>query len=179
MSTKNELAMNEATVYNVETGEIAPSEIIVRETAEYQIVQLPNGKFKKNMKYQKFHSRTPETEEDQIELYKVFNDENSKLVTPMKNMIDQEITLQHVFITPYDKFDEKTGNVDTGVTCTIQATDGHYYATSSKTVYHTLKGIFQQFGNPTQPEFKPLKLKVTGTKRENGVQIDLSLIGRA
>lgn len=178
MST-NEIVMNEGTAFNATTGEMVTGEIVISETNEYKVIKVVDGTFKKQAKYHKFHSRTPETEEEQLEFYKVFNDDDSKLVTPMKNMVDQEITLQHVFITPYDKFDDKTGNVDTGVNCMVQSVDGHYYATSSKSVYHTLKGIFQSFGNPKNPEFKPLKLKVTGTKQKNGVQIDLQLIGRA
>lgn len=164
---------------NPETGEIATSEIVVSETADYKVVKLADGTFKKNVKYHAFQSRTPETEEEQIELYQVFNDSTSKLVTPLKNMIDQEITMQHVFIQPYESFNEGTGDVTPGVTCTIQSVDGTYYATSSKSVYHKLRGLFQAFGNPSHENFKPLKLKVTGTKQKNGVQIDLQLIGRA
>lgn len=175
---KNEIAMNENTVYNVETGEIAAGEIIVSETSDYRIVQLPNGEFKKNMKYHQYFSRRPETEEEQIELYNVFNDENSELVTPLKNMIGKEISLQHVFIQPYQSFDEKTGTLTDGVTTTIQDAEGKYFATSSKTVYYKLKGMFEAFGNPSAEGFKPIKLKVIGTKRQNGVQIDLQLLGR-
>lgn len=164
---------------DMETGEIKQGEIVVSETADYKVVQLPDGTFKKNMKYHAFQSRTPETEEEQIELYQVFNDSSSALVTPLRNMIDQEITLQHVFIQPYESFDEKTGDVTPGVTTTIQSVDGQYFATSSKSVYHKIRGLFQAFGNPTHENFKPLKLKVTGTKQKNGIQIDLQLIGRA
>lgn len=180
MTNKNELTVNEEVVaYNVETGEIAAGEIVVRETPDYKIVKLEDGTFKKNMKYHAYQSRTPVTEEEQIELYKVFNDENSDLVTPLKNMVNKELTIQHVFIQPYQSFDDKTGNVTDGVTTTIQDVDGQYYATSSKSVYYKIKGLFQAFGNPSSEAYKPLKVKVTGTKRQFGVQIDLELVGRA
>lgn len=169
---------NEMTVFNEETGEIKQGEIVVQETNDYKIVKLEDGTFKKNMKYHEYFSRTPETEEDQIELYKVFNDTSSELVTPLKNMISKEITLQHVFIQPYQSFDESTGNVTEGVTTTIQDVEGNYYATSSKSVYYKVLGLFKTFGNPSSENYKPLKLKVTGTKRQFGVQIDLELIGR-
>lgn len=169
---------NELTTFNPETGEVTLGEIVVQETNDYRIVQLPDGKYKKNMKFHKYFSRQAETEEEQIELYKVFNDSDSDLVTPLKNMINKELTIQHVFIQPYQSFDENTGNVTEGVTTTIQDPDGKYYATSSKSVYYTIKGIFTSFGNPSSENYKPLKVQVTGTKRQYGVQIDLKLIGR-
>lgn len=164
---------------NMTTGEIVPTEIVVQETADYKIVKLADGSFKKNMKYKQYFSRTAETEEDQIELYKVFNDSESGLVTPLKNMVGKEIVIKHVFIQPYESFDEKTGTLTDGVTTTIEDTEGNYYATSSKSVYYTIFNIMQTFGYPTDENYKPVKVMVTGTKRQHGVQIDLQLIGRA
>lgn len=186
LSGENKVAMSSMygevaqtpSIYNQETGEIAPTEIIVSETADYIVVKTAEGKFKKNMKYHQYFSRTPETDEEKVELYKVFNDSNSDLVTPLKNMIKKEITLQHVFIQPYESFNEETGNVTAGVTTTIQDVDGSYYATSSKSVYYKVLGLFQAFGNPSDENFQPLKLQVTGTPQKRGVQIDLELIGR-
>ena len=166
------------TPVNQETGEIIQTERVIQETPEYRIVQLPDGKFKKNMKYRQYFSRIAQSEEEKIELYKVFNDSESGIVTPLKNMVKKEITVAHVFIQPYDSFDEDTGNLTSGVTTTIQDVDGNYYATSSKSVYYTLGNIFQTFGYPDHEEYKPIKVLVTGTKRQNGVQIDLELIGR-
>src|SRR5699024_2766336 len=94
--TKNN---NEVMVNNVneETGEILPSEQVVHETQDYKVVKLDDGTFKKNMKYKEYFSRVAETEEEKIELYKVFNDSDSSLVTQLKNMIDKEITVKHVY----------------------------------------------------------------------------------
>lgn len=164
---------------NTETGEITNTEMIVQETADYKIVQLPDGSYKKNMKYRTYFSRIAETEEEKIELYKVFNDSESGMVTQLKNMINKEIIIKHFYTLPYESFDEKTGAVTDGVTTTIEDVDGSYYATSSKSVYHTLLNISQTFGLPSDETYKPLKVKVTGTKRQNGVQIDLSLVGIA
>src|SRR5690625_7476260 len=93
-SYENEVMVNSNV--DVETGEIRTGEIVVQETPDYKIVQLEDGTFKKNMKYKEYFSRVAETEEDQIELYKVFNDSDSGLVTQLKNMIDKEITVKHV-----------------------------------------------------------------------------------
>ena len=176
--TKNN---NEVMVNNVneETGEILPSEQVVHETQDYKVVKLDDGTFKKNMKYKEYFSRVAETEEEKIELYKVFNDSDSSLVTQLKNMIDKEITVKHVYTLPYESFDESTGIVNDGVTTTIEDTDGSFYATSSKSVYHKIFSIMQTFGYPDDENYKPVKVKVVGIKRQNGVQIDLELIGIA
>lgn len=163
---------------DTETGEILNTEIIVRETDDYKIVQQQDGTFKKNMKYKRYFSRIAKTEEEKIELYKVFNDSNSDLVIPFRNMLDSEIEIKHVFIEPYESFDEKTGNITDGVTTTIEDTKGNYYATSSKSVYYTINNIMKTFGYPEDENYKPIKVKVLGTRRQNGVQIDLELVGR-
>lgn len=175
-TNKNELIVNGA---NVETGEIVNTEVVVQETNDYTIVRLPDGKFKKNMKYQIYFSREAKTAEEKIELYKVFNDSESGLVTPLSNMVKKEITIKHVFIEPYKSFDENTGNTTHGVTTTIEDVDGSYYATSSKSVYYTIFEIFKTFGFPDTENYKPIKVKVTGTRRQNGIQIDLELVGLA
>lgn len=175
MENQNYEVMN----VDTETGEIMASERIVQETDDFRIVQLDDGTFKKNMKYRKFFSRQAETQDEKIELYKVFNDSDSELVTPMKNMVDKEITIAHVFLQPYESFDEQTGKLTSGVTTTLEDVDGSYYATSSKTVYYTLSNIFETFGTPTDENYKPVKVKVIGRKQKNGVQIDLEIIGMA
>lgn len=160
-----------------QTGEVM--ETVVNETDEYRVVKQSNGKYRKDMKYKDFHSRIAETEEEQIELYNVFNDSNNDLVTPLSNMIDKEITIAHIFTQSYESFDEETGDVKNGVTTTIQSVDGSYYATSSKSVYYTIFNIMDAFGYPNDVEYNPVKVKVTGTRRNRGVQIDLELIGLA
>lgn len=172
-TNKNEVMQN----VNTETGEIGNTEIVVQETNDYKIVQLSDGTFKKNMKYQEFFSRVAETEEEKIELYKVFNDSSSGLVTQLKNMIDKELVIKNVYTLPYESFDENTGIVTDGVTTTFETVEGHYYATSSKSVYHNIFSIMQAFGYPQDENYKPIKVKVVGIKRQNGVQIDLQMIG--
>lgn len=171
--------VNEMTTFNTETGEILQNEIVVQETNDYKIVQLPDGKFKKNMKYHEYSSRQAETEEEKIELFKVFNDTENELVTPLSNMQGKEINIAHVFTQPYQSFDEETGAVNEGVTTTLQDVDGSYYATSSKSVYYSISNILKAFGSPSSDNYKPVKVKVVGTKRQNGIQIDLKLIGLA
>lgn len=165
------------TIVNNVTGEtMNVSEVIVSDTAEYTIVQTPDGKFKKNMKYQPYFSRQAETQDEKVELYRILNEDNNENVFEMKKMVDKEITIEHVFINPYISFDEDTGKNKHGVNCTIQSTDGNYYVTSSKTVYYTLHDLFRTFGYPTDEGYEPIKVKVTGTKQKNGIQINLKLV---
>lgn len=173
---------NNELMVNTDTGEIMdnqvqPNEQIVQDTPEYKIVQLSDGTFKKNMKYKQYFSRKAETDEEKVELYKVFNGQDDELVTPLKNMVKKEITVKHLFTQPYQSFDETTGVSTDGVTTTIEDIDGNYYATSSKSVYYTLQNLTDTFGRPTDENYKPIKVLVTGTKRTNGIQIDLELIG--
>lgn len=169
----NEIAKN----FDIETGEILLNERVVNETEEYKIVQLEDGTFKKNMKYKNIFTRQAETEEEKIELFKVFNDNDSNLVTPLSNLVGKQISIAHFFTQPYQAFDEKTGVINEGVTTTIQDTEGAYYVTSSKSVYYSVLNIMQSFGFPNSENYKPVLVEVTGTKRQNGIQIDLKLIG--
>lgn len=166
---------NEMTILNGNGEAMNVSEVVVSDTADYTIVQTSDGKFKKNMKYQPYFSRQAETETEKKELYKVLNEDNNDNVIELKNMIDKQIDIVHVFINPYTSFDEDTGKNTHGVTCTIQSTDGNYYVTSSKSVYYTLKNMFETFGYPSDENYNPIKVVVTGTKQKNGVQINLKL----
>jgi len=168
MTEKNEMMVN------TETGEMIVKERVVEETENYVVKQLQDGTFRREMKYHKFHSHIPETQEKQIELYKVFNSQDNDLVKPLGRMINETIGIDEVYMNPYQSFDEKTGVTTNGVTTTIKD-NGSYYATSSKSVYHTIKNLFQTFGYPNDENYKKIYVKVTGTKRQNGVQIDLAL----
>lgn len=157
------------------TGEILTTgEIIVQDTDKFTIVQLPDGKFRKDMKYKKYFSKVPENDKELVELYKLLNTEDNEDVTPMKFAIGKEIEIHQVYTNPYQSFDENTGGNTNGVTTTIF--DGQdYFATSSKSVYHTIMNLFEVFGHPNTPEYKPIKVKIVGNKRENGIQINLEL----
>lgn len=158
-------------------NEVQLSEKVVEETNNYVVKQLPDGSFKKQMKYQKFFTHIPQTQEEQILLYKVFNgteEENKDIVTPFRNMIGKVIGIEAFYQMPFTSFDEQTGTNTPGVTTTIRDGD-HFYTTSSKSVYHTLRTLCDTFGYPNEDRYKKIFVKITGTKRQNGVQIDLAL----
>lgn len=166
---------NEIITVDQNTGEITELQPIVnhvvRETKDYMIVKLPNGKFEKRMKYHELMTFKPETEEEEIELYKVLNEDDVENVIPMKNAIGTEIVVKEIITRPYESFDEETGDVTFGVNTFIKDDHGNYLVTSSKAVYFNLIKMYQTFG-------LGIKVKITGTKRENGTQIGISFIGK-
>lgn len=169
---------NEMTTYNEQTGEIIPTqgEVIVQDTENFTIVQLPNGKFRKDMKYKQVYTHVPTDKKEMLQLYKVLNDENNPDVATMATRVGAEIEIHQVYTNPYQSFDEETGGNTNGVTTTI-FTGKEYIATSSKTVYYTVMGLFDTFGKPSDEDYTPLKVKITSRKMQNGNQIGLELIG--
>lgn len=154
-------------------------ETLVEETNEYSIYKTPEGKYEKRMKYSQFWSRTPETEEEMVELYSIMNEQDSELVIPFKRAIGEVLEIKHVFFNPYNSFDEETGQSTTGVTTTLETYDGKYYATSSKTVYYNLQNIFKTFGTPGTPNYLGVKVAIKSTKAKHGDQISLAVLGLA
>lgn len=149
---------------------------IVEETESYVVKKLANGKYEKQQKYTNYMSKVPETEEEQIELYKVLNSssEDNDMVTELKTMVGKVIGIEQLYIQGYESFDEDTGESNQGVVTIIK--DGEkYYGTSSKSVYFTLLNLFKVFGYPNTDNYKKINVKVVGTKRERGIQINLSL----
>lgn len=172
---------NELTTVNTETGELVQhkplntGEVIVQETPEYTVVKLENGKYRKDMKYKQYFTNTPTNKDEKIELYKILNTQDEKLVTPMSKLVGEEIEIHHVYTQPYTSFDEETGGNTNGVTTTIY-TGSNYIATSSKSIYYTIMGLFEVFGDPTLEDYKPIKVKITGTRLQNGTQINFELV---
>lgn len=152
MTEVNEVANTQATGLG--------GEVLVSDNPNFSIFKLPNGKFDKRMKYHKFWSFTPTTNEDVEKYYMVFNDKENNLVTPMKEAKGTILTIKNVFFNPYEGFDEETGQTVYGVTSTIEDTNGNFYATSSKTVYYSLKNMFDVFGVPNQPNSRPIKIAI-------------------
>lgn len=167
---------NEITNIDQETGELLNTgDTVIQDTEEFTIYKQPNGKFRKEMKYKKYFSHVPETQEEITELFKVLNTDDSENITPMARAVNKELEIHQVYTNPYQSFDETTGSNVNGVTTTIF--DGNeYFVTSSKAVYYTVFNLFNVFGHPHDAEYKPIKVKITSTKMTNGHQINLSLV---
>lgn len=165
--------MNEITTNNQQ----ASAEILVEDTPKYAVYQMPDGRFEKRMKYQKFWSFVPETNEELINLFQIMNEQDNPNVIEFKSAIGEVLDIKNVYFNPYSSFDEETGTTNSGVTTTIETVDGKYYATSSKTVYYNLQNIFDVFGTPNTDKYLGVKVAIVSTKRQQGNQISLKLIG--
>lgn len=170
MTEKTEIA-------NVETVVNALGEVLIEETKNYKIFKLADGTFKKTMKYEKFWTFTPETEEEVLTLFQLFNEQDNENVTPMSEATGEILSIKNVFFNPYDSFNEETGINDSGVNTTIETQDGKYFVTSSKSVYFNLQNIFNVFGTPNTEKYLPVKVAIVSTKKEQGKQITLKAVG--
>ena len=184
MTKANEIANNEMVDVDTTTGEIietSPSYKIHQDTPDFTIIELKNGKFSKKMKYKPVSSFPTETEEQQMELFQLVNaDSDSELITALKDVKNKTIKIKNLMTTPYESFNEDTGDVDRGVLTRFEDIDGKYYATSSKGVYFTVMNIIDTFGLPdTEKSNRALEVKVTGKKQQNGVQTLISVVGFA
>lgn len=146
---------------------------VVNETEDFRILQLPDGKFKKQMKYKKFWSRIPQTEDESKLLYSVFNDDG--IAIPMLQAKDKVITIKDVYMNPYEAFDEETGGSTPGVVTVIETVDGMYFVSSSKSVYFTLFNLFDSFGYPADNDYNPIKVKIIHEKVNKNTQVTLKL----
>ena len=186
MTQSTELTPQELNVANkMATGTQGQSPIRVRlveDTENHTIYQLSNGKFEKEMKIKKQYTKVPETDEEVMELFKLFNssgdDENViPFVQAKKGTI---ITIKNFFVNPYASFNEETGELKQGMTLMIEDESGKYYVTSSKTAYYALMNIFNAFHLPNTVLYKPVQVEITKTKSQSGNNIQgLKLVGFA
>src|SRR5699024_12699856 len=122
---------------------------------------LANRKYEKVMKYKRVFSHIPQTREEEIKLYNIFNTQDNPNVTPFADMRDKEIEIHEFYTNPYESFNEETGETDNGVNTTIF--DGsHYYSSSSKTVYYSLLNFFVIFVYTYSEDYEHVILHVKG-----------------
>lgn len=152
----------------------AGSRTIHEDTENYTIYLLPNGKYEKVMKYKQVSLIPALTDEEVFKLYQVMNDPENTIVTPMKRAIDKVITIQNFHTSPYESFDEETGENSNGVTTIIEDVEGSYYGTSSKSVYYSLMNAYKVFADKMTKQH--LKVKVVAKQAEKGEQINLAVL---
>lgn len=164
--------MNELTVNN--------GKVVVEETEKYIVYKTAEGKFLREMKYDRFWSKVPETQEDMLRMYQVMNEDEAEGVNTMSTNVGAKFQVEQIYFEPYNSFDEETGESRSGVTSTIETPEGEFFVTSSKSVYHTLNRIMQTFGTPNTDTYRnPVIVEITGQKGMNGTIIDVKLAGFA
>lgn len=142
------------------------------------IYKNSEGKYRRKVEYPEFISHPPKTREEKIEFYNLLNansEDESDNVVPLRNMVGKEIIVKQYIAKRYTSVDEDTGEVTNGI-LTYFKDDDMYYATSSKTVANSIGRMFEAFGYPNDSAYIPIKVKVTGKRAKQGVQIDVVLL---
>jgi hypothetical protein len=142
---------------------------------EFQIIQSTDGKFIRKAIYQPFSSVEAVTREQKINLMNLLDSDDVAL--PMGEHIGAELKIVDVIFNPYDKVDEETGEIEHGVLTYVIDPNGTAYVTSSKSVYFTLKKVFQVFGEPHYNEEEAIAVKIVKKKGQTHQYTDLKIIG--
>lgn len=164
-NNQNEIQENEVAVVVVQS-----------ETEDFQIVKDADGKFKRKAKFTEFSSIKPVTREEKMWMLNLLEgDEESG--NGLKSHVGKIIEVQDVITRKYDKINEDTGQQEFGVLTYLITPDKVAYATSSKTVYFSIKRIMDLFGAPGTDEWENVKVKVGKTKGQNGDIITIKMVG--
>lgn len=140
----------------------------------YQVVQTPDGKFKRTAVYNQFSSVIPETREQKINMMNLLDGDGA---LAMNDHIGAKIEIADVILNPYDSVDEETGEVTYGVLSYLIDTDGNAFVTSSKSVYFTLRKIFTVFGEPHYGEGETITVEIVKKQGQSFKYTDIKVVG--
>jgi hypothetical protein len=142
----------------------------------YAISQTAEGKFIRKAVYQPFSSIVPETKEQKIAMLNLLSGDDEK-TQALGEHIGKQIQVADVILNPYDKINEETGEVEYGVLTYLITSDGVVYVTSSKSVYFSMKRIFQVFGEPHYSEDEVITVKVVKKQGQQFKYTDIQIVG--
>jgi hypothetical protein len=154
------------------TNEIMQSTI----KENYEVTQNEEGKFVRKAVYNAYSSITPETKAEKIAMMNLLSGDDEKS-SPLGDHIGAQIQVADVIFNPYDKINEDTGESEYGVLTYLITPDNTVYVTSSKSVYFSLKRIFQVFGEPHYEADDIITVQVVKKKGQNFQYTDIKLVG--
>lgn len=99
-------------------------------------------------------SLTPKTQEEKIKFFNHVNTPDKRL----KEMVNMEVEISHVYAEMIDFIDRETGESTPGVRMVFISPDGTAYQAASKGVYSCTQKLFQIFGTPDTWK-KPVKIR--------------------
>jgi hypothetical protein len=143
---------------------------------EYQVFQTAEGKYVRKAMYQPFSSIVPETKEQKIAMMNLLSGDDEK-TQALGEHIGAHITVADVIFNPYDKVNEETGEMEYGVLTYLVTPDQVVYVTSSKSVYFSMKRIFQVFGEPHYTEGEEITIKVVKKQGQQFKYTDIQIVG--
>ena len=141
----------------------------------YEIKKNAEGKFERKAIYQAFMSVRAETRAQKIALLQLL--ESDTVAKPLNDCVGNKITIADVIISPYDKVNEDTGEMEYGALTYMIDTNGEAYVTSSKSVYYTMLNIFKVFGVPHWEEEEAVTVQVVKKKGLQFNYTDINVIG--
>ena len=144
--------------------------------ANYEVYQDAEGKFKRKAKYESYTSVVAETKKEKIALLNLLegSDENTN---GLKDHVGKQISVHNVIMRPYDKINEETGELEYGVLTYLLTKDNIPYVTSSKSVYFSMKRIFEVFGTPDTEEWEEgMTIKVIEKKGHEHKFVDIKAV---
>lgn len=99
-------------------------------------------------------SLTPKTEKEKVSFYNAVNTPSKRL----KEMVNMELEISHVYAEMIDFIDQETGEATPGVRMVFIGPDGTSYQAASKGVYSCTQKLFSIFGTPDTWK-KPVKIR--------------------
>ena len=141
----------------------------------YEIKKNSEGKFERKAIYQAFMSVRAETRAQKIALLQLL--ESDTVAKPLNDCVGNKITIADVILSPYDKVNEDTGEMEYGALTYMIDTNGEAYVTSSKSVYYTMLNIFKVFGVPHWEEDEAVTVQVVKKKGLQFNYTDINVIG--
>lgn len=141
----------------------------------FEVIKNEEGKFVRRATYNSWSSIVAETKEEKIKLFNLLNSDDEG--NALGDYVGAEIEVSDVIFNPYTSLDEKTGEELPGVLSYIFTPDGVPYVTSSKSVYFSLKRMFQVWGEPHYDKDNTVIIQVIKKKGREHEYIDIKIVG--
>lgn len=89
-------------------------------------------------------SWNPKTQEEKVAFFNAVNSPSKRL----KEMINMEVQISHIYAETIDFIDKESGEVTPGVRMVFISPDGTSYQASSKGVFSSVSKLLKIFGQP-------------------------------
>lgn len=101
-----------------------------------------------------YSSLEPKTQEEKVAFFNAVNSPDKRL----KEMVNLEVEVSHIYAETIDFIDKETGEATPGVRIVLISPDGVAYQASSKGVYSSVAKLLKIMGAPSTWK-KPVKIR--------------------
>lgn len=115
-----------------------------------------DGKYELNFAsaQKSYSSLRPKNEAEKIQFFNAVNNPQKRL----KEMVNTEIELVHIYAETIEFIDQETGEASPGVRMVLIDVNGVSYQAASKGVFSSISKLIQIFGDPSTWK-KPVKIR--------------------